>query len=259
MGPARWRAKLFTGTSAVTMGAGRDGEDDTQARIKWFSGGTLTMDSGGLTVKATLAQARTEPNGAAQRDVGRQLLGAVAALPLPGVSAQAAELLASYAPGLYITRYAALGAAWDHGPWQLQAELARTTGNFVASRGWFGYGSAAWRTGSLTFFGMAGVARDTDAPSPETNWVPVLTPIVGPTLATGAQRVATGVADGYNLGRIDQHSVSAGLRWDMTSQTALKIQLDDIHTAPYGAGLWTNGTTDAHHALVFSTGVDFVF
>jgi hypothetical protein len=37
------------------------------------------------------------------------------------------------------------------------------------------------------------------------------------------------------------------------------VLLDDVHTAPYGGGLWAFNTADAHHALVLSTGVDFVF
>jgi len=258
-GESRWRAKLFTGTSAITLAAKQEDDTDTHVRIKWFNGGTLTMDRGSLTLKATFAEARTAAGGAADRALGREVLGAVAGLPLPVIPEQATALLESYPSGLYITRYAALGAAWEHGPWQLQAEVARLTGNFSATKGWFGYGSAAWRTGSLTFFGMAGYARDSEAPLPETNWYPVLAPIAGPALAAGAQAVADGVTSASNNARIDQHSVSAGVRWDVGPQTALKLQLDDIHTAPYGGGLWAFNTNDAHHALVLSAGMDFVF
>jgi hypothetical protein len=258
-GDVRWRAKLFTGNSDITIASNQAGEGDTHARVKWFNGGTLTLDRGGFTLKATLAEARTAAPGSANRALGRQVLGAVAAVPLPVLPEQATTLLDSYPSGLYITRYAALSAAWENGPWQLQAEAANLSGNFDATKGWFAYGSAAYRAGNLTWFGMAGDARDTAAPLPEAQWVGVLAPLAGPERAAAAQAVADGVAGAFNLGRIDQHSFSAGLRWDVGPQTALKLQLDDIHTAPFGGGLWAFNTTDAHHALVLSTGVDFVF
>ena len=258
LGDARWRAKLFGGRSTVTFADSEDFAD--RARINQFVGGTLAMDSGAWTLKATVARAKTRPFDEAGLQQARAALDQIAMLPVPAVAQQAAVLRDSFPAGTLVTHYSALSAAWDAAPWQLQAEVSRIDGNFATSRAWYGYASAARRFGeATTVFAMAGVARSSHAAVPEPDWTAALTPIVGPQLAAGAQLAGASVAQSTNGALEDEHSVSLGMRYDLGPQLALKAQVDAVRTARHGGGLWAFSTSAAHHALVGSVGVDFVF
>ena len=258
LGDTRVRAKLFGGRSMVTF-ADEDNFAD-RARIEFFGGGTFTVDSGPWTLKATFARADSHPVNAGLISLERGALDQISMLPIPVVAQQAATLRDSFPTGILVTRYSALGMIWDADPWQVQAELARIDGNFDTSRAWYGYASVARRFGeSTTLFVMAGRARSSDPPLPEPQWTAALTPVVGPALAGQAQYAASAVSDSFNGGREDQHSISIGGRYDLSARVALKAQLDDVHSAPFGGGLWAANSYASHHALVYSVGVDFVF
>lgn len=256
-GDSRLRAKVFVGRTSVTLASTQD-NGDTHGNVK-LVGGSLTLDTGGLTVKATVAQARTRARSQDAVLASWAGLDQLAHLPIPIVADQAAQLRNSFPAGEFITRYAALGASWDASPWQLQAELSRITGNFDPSDSWYGYASAARRFDDVTVFAMAGRAWSSRAPLPDPHWAATLAPVVGPTIAAGAQALGQGIADSTNLGRQNQNSVSVGTRWDFNAQVALKLQLDLIHSGAFGGGLWAFDTRAAHHAAVLSAGMDFVF
>ena len=258
LGDARLRAKLFAGHTSVTIASVHD-DGDSHGNVHPLMGGTLALDSGGLTVKATVAEARTRSrdfNAVVQAWNG---LDALSRVPVPVVAAQAAQIRDSFSPSLFVTRYAALGLSWDASPWQMQAELSRITGNFEASSAWYGYASLARRFDGLTLFTMVGRARASRAPVPEPQWTAALTPIVGPVAAAGAQALAADVAGQYNSGRQNQGSLSLGSRWDVNAQVALKLQYDAVRVNAYGGGLWSYNTPAAHRANVLSAGMDFVF
>ncbi len=258
LGDARLRAKLFAGRTSVTIASVRD-DGDAHGNIHPLMGGTLALDSGGLTVKATVAEGRTRPRDSAGVIQAWNGLDALTHVPVPLVAAQAAQIRDSFPPSMFVTRYAALGMSWDASPWQLQAELARITGNFEASSAWYGYASVARRFDDLTFFTMVGRARASRAPVPDPQWTAALTPVVGPAVAAGAQALGASVSGQYNSGRQDQGSLSLGARWDVNAQVALKLQADVIHVNAYGGGLWGYNTAAPHHASVLSAGMDFVF
>ena len=258
LGDSRWRAKLFAGRSHFTL-ASTHSDGDEQGTTDPLMGGTLTVDSGNLTFKATFAEARTRPQNARGIDQLHEGLATLATLPIPVIAAQAATLSNTFPVGTLFTRYSALALAWNADPWQLQAELSRITGNFMESQDWYGYASAAYRVGNVTPFAMFGRARSSRAPLASPNWTQALTPILGPQNAAAAQYAGADVADTFNIGRLDQRSISLGARWDVSAQAALKLQVDAIHSAPYGGGLWAFDTLSAHHAVVVSAGMDFVF
>ena len=258
VGDSRWRAKVFAGRSHFTLASAHD-DGDEQGTTDPLMGATLTADSGGLTFKATFAQARTRADNAQSIEQLHAGLDSLAVLPIPVIAAQAAALRDSFPAGALITRYSALALAWNADPWQLQAELSRTTGNFIASQDWYGYASAAWRVGSVTPFAMLGRARSSRAPLASPNWTQALTPILGPQNAALAQYAGADIAGTFDIGREDQRSISLGARWDVAAQAALKLQVDAIRSAPYGGGLWAFDTLSAHHAVVVSAGMDFVF
>jgi hypothetical protein len=254
----RVRAKLFAGRTSVTLASNNDAGDN-HGNIHPLMGGTLAVDSGGLTVKATVAEARTRSRDTAALVQAWDGLDALARVPVPVVASQAAQIRDSFSPSMLVTRYAALGLSWDVSPWQLQAELSRITGNFEASSAWYGYASIARRVGDLTFFTMLGRARASRAPVPEPQWTAALTPVVGPAMAAGAQALGANVAGQYNTIREDEGSLSLGARWDINAQVALKLQVDAVHVNAYGGGLWGYNTAAAHNARVLSAGMDFVF
>ena len=258
LGDARLRAKLFAGRTSVTIASTQD-TGDSHGNIHPLMGGTLALDAGGLTVKATVAEARTRSRDFAEVTQAWNGLDALTHVPAPVVAEQAAQIRDSFSPSLFVTRYAALGVSWDASPWQMQAELSRITGNFEASSAWYGYASLARRFDDLTFFTMVGRARASRAPVPEPQWTAALTPIVGPATAAAAQGLGADVAGQYNSSRENQGSVSLGARWDVNSQVALKLQYDAFHVNAYGGGLWGHNTPAPHHANVLSAGLDFVF
>jgi hypothetical protein len=258
LGDGRVRAKIFGGKTSVTLGSTHD-DGDTHGNVHPLLGGTLAIDSNGITVKATVAQAKTrarDPAAVAQSWNG---LDSLAHLPIPTVAAEAAALRDSFPRDVFITRYAALGVSWDATPWQLQAEISRITGNFETSQSWYGYASAARRFDDLTLFAMVGRARSSRAPLPDPQWAATLAPLVGPAIAAGAQGLGESISSSYNLGRQNQGTVSVGARWDVNAQIALKLQFDAVRTEALGGGMWAYNTGAAHHASVLSAGMDFVF
>jgi hypothetical protein len=79
-------------------------------------------------------------------------------------------------------------------------------------------------------------------------------PLPGGAALQGAALAAT------NLGRIDQHTGSLGLRWDFSHTAALKVQWDHTRVAPYGWGLWPSARSfDGGTVNVFTATVDWVF
>ncbi len=258
LGDAHVAAKLFAGRSHFTLASAHDNGDENGTTDP-LMGGTLTADANGLTFKATFAEARTRPANAKHIDELHAGLDGLAALPIPVIAAQAAALRDTFPVGTLFTRYSAVAVAWSVDPWQVQAELSRITGNFIASQDWYGYASVAYRVGNVTPFAMFGRARSSRAPLASPNWTQALTPILGPQNAALAQYAGADIADTYNIGREDQRSVSLGARWDVAAQVALKLQVDAIHSAPYGGGMWAFDTLSAHHAVVVSAGMDFVF
>ena len=259
LGDGRLRAKIFGGRTSVTLGATQADTTDDHGYVRPLLGSTLAWDEGGLTIKATVAEARTRSRNFSAVTRAYDGLDQLAHLPVPVVAQQAALLRDSFSPNTFVTRYAALGLSWDMNPWQLQAELARITGNFESSEAWYGYASVARRIGDVTLFTMAGRAHSSRPPLPEPQWTATLTPLVGPVVAAQAQYLADETAVPYNRGRENQGSVSIGARWDFNAQIALKAQLDVVRNAAMGGGLWSFNTGAAHHASVLSAGMDFVF
>ena len=257
-GEGRVRAKVFGGKTSVTLGSTQD-DGDTHGNVHPLLGGTLAFDADGITVKATVAEAKTHARNTAAVTQSWDGLDALAHLPVPGVATEAAALRDSFPRAVFVTRYAALGVSWDAAPWQLQAEISRITGNFDTSQSWYGYASAARRFDDVTLFAMVGRARSSCSPLPDPQWAATLAPLVGPALAAAAQGLGEKISSSYNLGRQDQGTLSLGARWDVNAQVALKFQFDAVRTAALGGGMWAYSTGAAHHASVLSAGMDFVF
>ena len=255
-GDAHWRAKAFAGRSRLTL-AGADG--DTPVDGKRMAGFTLSREEQGLTLKLSLARAVSRPSDTGPLESFRNALLAVTQLPVPSVAADAAALMATVPASDFVTRYGAIGASWELGAWQLQAEAAKISGNFSASRASYGYASLAYRLRNATLYTMLGAVRPTDAATPVPAWEASLAPVIGPALASMVQQLGTRAAAQNNLSREDQQSVTFGTRVDLGASTALKLQWDAIRVRSNGSGLWYGASAEARKVNVYSAVLDVVF
>ena len=182
-------------------------------------------------------------------------LDAVAAAGLAGVSAEAAMLRRETAFADARIDYLTLGAAFDDGRWFAQAELGRSSSTAtIAPQVDAGYLAIGRRFGTLSPFVMASASYPRRAiGQPQNNWNPA-----GPT----ANALRDGAYSAFNGTRVDQHTLTTGLRWDFHAQAAAKLQWDRVHVEPEGYALWfrsldTNPRASRINLLTLS--VDFVF
>lgn len=187
-------------------------------------------------------------------------LGQIAAIAPPPIGNEAAQL----ANGLHLegarVHYQTLGAAYDDGVWQLQGEYARVDSDSrLLPAGRAAYASVGRRFGSLTPYVVASRFSPENAPVVAGSDWNMLGPVFGPPAAVAQ---ATAVA-AYNAYRIDQRTTTLGLRWDIDSRAALKVQWDRSHVGSYGYGLWQINNVEYGNASrridVFTVTLDFVF
>ncbi|MDE1927502.1 MAG: hypothetical protein KGI36_09990, partial [Burkholderiales bacterium] len=170
-GDNQWRAKVMVGSvkvSGVTLSPGY--------------GGSLTHEGDGLTLRAGIQRARfrnVSPglqqllDGLGQFSAGLALLPPQAA-PIAGPRAAEARALAASVDYNHTTlTYGTLGAAYDTGTWQIQAELTHVVGGPTSSFK-SGYLSIGRNIGSVTVFGIASAATSHRAPTSEPAWGPAL-------------------------------------------------------------------------------------
>lgn len=177
----------------------------------------------------------------------------LAALNLPGISAEAAQLRRDTAFGGVRVRYYTLGAAYDDGSWLGQAELGYSkTSSAIATASRSGYLAVGRRFGDwLPYLLLSASRPDKSAPAPASDWA-----TIG---QAGFQTIAYSIA---NSTRQDQETLSLGSRWDFNSRAALKLQWDHSRIHPLGYALWfrspeTNSRASTVNLLTVS--LDFVF
>ena len=150
-----------------------------------------------------------------------------------------------------------LGATYDPGNWFLMGELGRTD-----SRAWLGktqtmYASAGYRFGNLTPYGSFSRVRS-------------LTPTSHPGLPLAGlppRLAATAAALNAGLNQLlltipVQDSVTAGLRWDLRADAALKLQYDRVRPRAGSRGTLIQvqpGFRSDRNVHVASAVLDFVF
>jgi hypothetical protein len=261
-----WTAKLNLGQSRVmhsSQGQAPDGSRLPGPDLSNKDGliATLAREENGLTLKATYAQMRSSITISPQVISLRQGLLQLAAAGVAGVSPEAQALADALKLDDVHIRYAALGAQYEAGPWQLMAELSKIDMGPRSPGGQRGYVSAAYRQGSLTPYVMLGRATPQNAvAAAPTQWGAALTPLIGAQAAAAVEQLGGAAAAANNRGRFDQRSTSVGLRWDVSERAALKLQLDRFRIAAGGAGAWSHSdSTTAGRATVATACVDFLF
>jgi hypothetical protein len=223
----------------------------------------LSNEYKGLTTKLSLAMLRLDVSIGSLPPLA-QAFSPIETLSgvLPGQVVSEERALINAITPLHnsLTRYAGLGLAYDRGPWMGQTEFSYMSGDIPQQRAFRAYGSVGYRVGAVMPFVAAGrVIPNAAALAIPSDFGPALTPYIGAQNAQMLQAAGTAVATTLNANLENQRSVSLGLRWDVTGQTALKLQWDYYHVYANGGGLFGQATVDPAYANVFSAALDFVF
>ena len=249
---ARWNLKAQLGRveAAVPMMAG----NNYHFVADNFVDVSVVREAGPWRLKGGLASmslANEAPLGALT-----QPLAAVAGSGIPGISNEANSLLSGLRFKDGRISYLTVGASYDDGLWQAQGELSRVSGNRqVYVQGTAAYLNVGRRFASITpYVGISAFHPRDSAAVATHDWAAVLGNEGGV-----LQAMAIGAT---NLVRINQRTVSLGMRWDFHSQASLKLQFDRIHILKNGNGLWGGNDSapvaDERANLVTAT-IDWVF
>jgi hypothetical protein len=247
----QWRLKGFAGRAV----GGERGVAAEQIVAKPTYGVTLSRESGGLLLSASVARARVSANPAAEAPL-LVALAQLQALPVPAIAAEAASLRQQLDYAAASQTYLALGTSFDHADWLAMAEAAHVSSRAAGSDLSAGYATLGHRFGPLTPFATVSRARSSTSPRSAPQWQAALGGAPG---AQQIQALGNAAVAAANAGRFDQRTVGIGLRWDASARTALKLQADRVWVDPSGSALWTNATPQAAHASVLSLSLDFVF
>lgn len=147
--------------------------------------------------------------------------------------------------------FLSLGGTHDVGNWSFAAELVHLAGeSYLIPAGWCGYVSAAHRWGVLEPYLVFAQARPSrDALTSLADWSSV-----------GGAPLQAAALDLLWANRIDQSTLSLGVRWDVARRMALKFQYDRSHVVPSGKGLWVSaGGGASGGADVLTATLDWVF
>jgi hypothetical protein len=254
---AQWRGRVAAGRFSTHLGAlGTDEPLKLTGRDTVAL--TLSREADGLLVKASYLRTRTSVSttpSLLQLQAGLDQLGA---LPVPGLGAEIDALrrgVWTHGTG----RYLGLGIQYELGPWSLHAEGSQSRIDDSPASGLRGYVGIGYRLRSVTLYGLGSRTLPKHDVRTAPDLASLVTPMLGPALGQQAQMVAQGATDAANGGRYDQSSVAGGLRWDVATNTALKLQLDRIHVHANGSGAWRHGDARPARATVLTVLVDFAW
>ena len=240
LGPVRNASQLFYGRDKVSLGEGLN------AYGRGIVGFSNTSDWGALSLRANLIRAE------ATTAIGAPLFRAFeAAGPAGSAIARRYEIDHKRAT------IASIGMNYDPGRWFLMAEASRTRTETLLGSTRSAYVSAGMRLGSLTPYLIAAQVRATSATRDDG------LPTRGLPPALAGQVAQLNGALNLLLATIPQQgTAAAGLRWDLATNTALKLQYDRV-TPRYGSrGTLINLTPafrSGRTAHVASVALDFVY
>ena len=214
---------------------------------------TVTRETGPWRLKAGYMMAKAGNEAPLDALTGLLALGGIAAAGLGPISDEAARLVNGMRFKDARISYLALGAGYDDSTWLAHGEMSRISGNRqILTQGTAAYLNIGRRFGNFTpYAGISGF-RPTQAAATATNdWS-----VVG---ASSLQAIALRA---LNSPRIDQNTLSLGVRWDFHPQAALKLQWDHIRIKQNGYGFWSpadSNTLAGERANLVTATVDWVF
>ena len=243
----RWRAgdsnnstQVFVGHTDLPVSA------VARAQARRMGGLSNTTTAGALTVRASFLTTRLSV------DIARELFDGLRAF-----GPQGAALAARYDVNAVRADVATIGFSYDPGAWFLMGGIGRMNARSYLGDKTAGYLSAGYRTGNLTPYLTYSASRPNTATATPGLDLSALPP---PMAGAGA-----GLNAGLNqlLAAIPrQSSVTAGVRWDLCPNHALKLQYDRITPRQGSTGTFINvqpGFRAGRPIAVLSAALDFVF
>ena len=230
---------LFGGTSVPLS-------DVTRVRAHKLAGISNTSTAGALTVRATAIQ------GELETPLLQDLFSAIRQFGPQG------EVLARrYEPDRKRATVFSIGASYDPGNWFAMGEIGRINARSMLGDKTAGYVSGGYRLGSFTPYAIfSKVVANTP------NQVAGLDlSMLPPPYASAGQRLNMEL-NGLLSMIAEQDSTSIGMRWDATSNAAVKLQFDRVRPRSGTSGTLSNiqpGYRYGRSFGVFTASVDFVF
>ena len=238
-------AKLFTGQSHYHAPL-RSG--DFSIDLKPIYGFTLLYEQ--EPWKARISHTELEFAGETQTQPLIDALDAASAL-----WPEAAQLANELAVKDTTFTYSALGLSYDDNHWLLQAEVAQVRGERdLLPTSKHAYLSFARRLNAFTPYLVFGWARPNHQASSAT-----LPATIPPFLLPQFELLRTETLDLMNRTRVDQDSIGLGLRWEVRSRMAFKLQVDRYRVHDNGSGLWHPDYPEPDTATVTSVALDVLF
>jgi hypothetical protein len=240
LGPVRNASQVFYGHSAVPL------IDSLHVYGRGGIGISNTSDWGALSVRANVVSAEISSN------IGAELFDAFNAFGPIGQ-----DLTRRYAMDHKRMMLANIGVNYDPGTWFVMAEAGHTVSHSFLGSTRSAYVSAGWRQGAFTPYvtwarvRAAGATTDPGLPAA------FLPPALAPTAA------ALNAGLNFLLWTIPQQTSQAvGMRWDLRTNMALKLQYDRVTPLEGSRGTFINPTprfTPGHASHVASVALDFVY
>jgi hypothetical protein len=229
VGPIDISAQAFYGKTDLSLA-----QASVQSRRNW--GANVNVTLGPLSLYAGRDQSVFTSSSASTN----QLLAAVSAAGFTDLANRLNPVNVPYA-------FTDFGFSLDDTHLTLQGEVSKATaGGFLSSTDGQ-YLLAGYRVGKFTPYAMFAREKVTSERTDTT------IPQVGALIP-----LALGVDQLINSFGADQHTISAGVRWDVHTSVDLKVQFDRV--SPQGNGLFINPEPGFHGPVyVGSMTLDFVF
>ncbi|MGD9733709.1 MAG: hypothetical protein AB7U45_16160 [Desulfamplus sp.] len=250
---SQWRLRLQGGKQSFKFSLA---ESEYDAETEELYTVSLSRQSGSITLKTGFSSfsSKNEMDVFIPLIQGLDSIAEAAAVPFPDISKEARSLSENISfEGTDVT-YLTFGASYDDGEWIAQAEIAHTTtSSDILSHGTMGYLALGYRINDFTPYCILSATRaGNDIRKPIADWSPI-----GEDSWIQEQAVYM-----INTTRMDQKTLSIGVRWDFYNQVALKFQLDSFHINSCGYGLWFSklATFNNDSAMTLGTiSLEFMF
>jgi len=250
-----WKVKGQLGQSQTTFPFGLSEQYEFESTAWAVS---LTRETQNLRIRAGYSEIDIDTNPSVLEPL-YDGLSQLSVAGVPGLSDEASQLLhdTTYKNGKF--KYSTIGFAYDNQTWLLQGELGYmdTTAD-VISNGTTAYLNLGRRFGSWTpFVSYSRIKPLNNKKEAENDWN-LLTGNAFGDLNTSVRDQALSV---LSATRIDQSTISLGVRWDFYSQAALKLQWDKTKVNADGYGLWWSTLDESKDTSidVFALTMEFIF
>ena len=148
--------------------------------------------------------------------------------------------------------YLSAGMAYDNNTWLVQSEVALVSSEWSSANMLNGYFSVGRRFGAVTLYSVVASAKSRDK----------LTKVGTSSVSLpGLDQLQIGTQNAFRSSRINQSTVSLGMRWDLHPKMALKAQWDHTWVDRNGGGLLVlKEPLEQDITLnIFSVNLNFIF